>query len=45
MKSEKEIKERIEDIHNAMVDLDSHANYTESIKLEIKSEALKWVLE
>ncbi len=45
MKTIKEIKERIEDIHNAMVDCDNHANYTDSYTLEIKKEALKWVIE
>ncbi len=44
MKSEKEIKERIEDVYNAMIDLDNHGNPKEAEKLAIKLNALHWVL-
>lgn len=45
MKTEKEIKERIEDIENAMVDCDSRSNYSEGDKLAVKIESLKWVIK
>ncbi len=47
MKTEKEIKERIEDIENAKTDLNDSGNLTEEQLNEFnnKIETLKWIIE
>ncbi|KKK68732.1 hypothetical protein LCGC14_2941090 [marine sediment metagenome] len=45
MKSYQEIKDRLEEVNNAIDDLTGRNNPIELNKLMLKAETLKWVIE